>query len=206
MRVRLFEKIHTAVPYAAIYARLGYRKGLTRLTAEQKKQTDYLINCALQHLDVRGIARIMPLREIAKDRVVFCDDVAFNSVSLARLLARSSEALFMAATGGKEVAEEIRKSVRAKKIAKAIVFDAVASEMVDDGLGWIMSYYNTEFRRQNKVLTGRRFSAGYGDFLLDNQKIICNTLEVKRIGVRLTSSCMLVPEKSVTAIAGIRNI
>ena len=49
-----------------------------------------------------------------------------------------------------------------------------------------------------------RYSPGYGDFSLSYQKFFFNTLEIsKRIGVTLTSSYLMLPMKSITAIVGV---
>jgi cobalamin-dependent methionine synthase I len=49
----------------------------------------------------------------------------------------------------------------------------------------------------------RRFSAGYADFNLENQKAIYDMLQMGKIGVTITPNFILLPEKSVTAISGI---
>jgi len=48
-----------------------------------------------------------------------------------------------------------------------------------------------------------RFSAGYADFNLENQKAIHEMLQMGKNGVAITPSFILLPEKPVTAISGI---
>ena len=89
-------------------------------------------------------------------------------------------------------------------LSRAVVYDATASEMVDGALEWIMRYYRGILRREGRGLLKRRFSAGYGDFALEHQKIIYDLLGFDRIGVSITSNkSILIPEKSVTAVTGI---
>jgi len=54
-------------------------------------------------------------------------------------------------------------------------------------------------------LTRMRFSPGYGDLSLENQKLFFKALELEKMGMKLTESLMMFPEKSVTAIAGVEN-
>ncbi|MBN1636781.1 MAG: methionine synthase, partial [Deltaproteobacteria bacterium] len=89
---------------------------------------------------------------------------------------------------------------------RAVVLDATASEVVDASLDWLMSYFRQSLMREMKTLTSRRVSAGYGDFLMENQKSIYSLLMLNRLGISLTHSHILIPEKSVTAVAGIREI
>jgi len=67
-----------------------------------------------------------------------------------------------------------------------------------------MGYFNRTLLRENRQLLKKRYSAGYGDLLLETQKTIHRLLQLDRIGIRITDSCMLIPEKSVTAVTGIR--
>ena len=75
--------------------------------------------------------------------------------------------------------------------------------MTDSGLDWIMDYMNQDLMRKARRITKARFSAGYGDFSLENQKAIHALLQLNKIGVFISDRCILMPEKSVTAVAGI---
>jgi len=75
--------------------------------------------------------------------------------------------------------------------------------MVDAALDWIMDYLNRQMLREGKRLLPRRFSAGYADFKLENQKKIYEKLQMDKLGVAINSGFILLPEKSVTAISGI---
>jgi cobalamin-dependent methionine synthase I len=110
----------------------------------------------------------------------------------------------MGTTAGSAVMAAIAEDTGGNRLTRGVVFDATASEMVDASMDWIISYFARELRRENKALTENRFSAGYGDFLLENQQTIFRLLELERIGVQITASFVLIPEKSVTAIAGVK--
>jgi cobalamin-dependent methionine synthase I len=49
-----------------------------------------------------------------------------------------------------------------------------------------------------------RFSPGYGDFVLENQKIFFDLLEMREAGISLSKTFQLIPEKTVTAITGLK--
>jgi len=66
-----------------------------------------------------------------------------------------------------------------------------------------MTYVNRQLLRESRRLLPRRFSAGYADFALENQKILHEQLQMERLGVSLTPRFLLVPEKSVTAVGAI---
>jgi len=136
-------------------------------------------------------------------RIVLSNDVVFESRQLTAFLEHCREVVLMGSTAGNDIMKAIEGDTASRHLTRSVVFDATASETVDASLDWIMGYFNQELRRENKVLMQRRYSAGYGDFSLENQKTIHRLLELDRIGVKITTSCILVPEKSVTAIAGV---
>ena len=113
--------------------------------------------------------------------------------------------VLMGVTGGVQIVDEIQK-LQKTELAKAVIFDAVASETVDACFDWIQEYFRQQLIRENKQLTQRRISCGYGDFALDNQKKFFDLLQLKRFSVTINESSILIPEKTATAVAGVIQI
>jgi cobalamin-dependent methionine synthase I len=146
----------------------------------------------------------MPIREIKGSRIILPDGAEFESRQLVKLLANCNEIVLMGATAGREIMNAIEKDATGANVTRGIVLDAAASEIVDASLDCIMDYFNQTLRRENRRLLKKRYSAGYGDLFLETQKTMYRLLQLERIGIEITESCMLVPEKSVTAITGIK--
>ncbi|MBU1087463.1 MAG: methionine synthase [Candidatus Omnitrophica bacterium] len=207
MLAEKFEPIIVELPVRQIYSRLGYVNNKTWLSDKQQKQINDYIAQAEALIELKGLAMVLDIKQINQSKISFSNELMVKSNSLAKLLLNSSQALFMGATSGQAITQAISKnSENHGDMTQAVVFDAVASEMTDAALDWLVNYYNNTMRRQNKTLTKRRFSAGYGDFGIENQKLIFDVLNMKQLGVEITDSFLLVPEKSVTAIAGIGQI
>ena len=206
MNTIFFNQIKLTPPIDKIYRRLGYSQGKTRLTASEKKKMAGYIDEAVDLIHLKGVAVRIPVANITSAKIVLKGDITFNSQALAKFLTGSDEILLMGATAGSKIMNAIRSNSAGRDITRAVVFDATASEIVDGSLSWIMNYINRQLRRESKQLTRQRFSAGYGDLALSNQKIICQLLKMKKIGVTLTRNYIMVPEKSVTALAGIKQI
>jgi hypothetical protein len=199
-----FQTIRIPVPHKAVYARLGFRKGQTRIKAEEQRMVDQYIEDARRDIGLKGAARSLPIRQAGKEQTVLDGGYSFSGRALSHMLAGSTQVLLMGATAGPLIVKAISEAASSQDLTRAVVLDAAASEMTDAALDWIMSYMNQELMRRSLTLTRRRFSAGYGDFSLENQKTLYDLLRMDIIGVAITQSCMLIPEKSVTAIAGIR--
>jgi hypothetical protein len=199
-----FDTIPIGVPQEKVYRRLGYRKGATRIPTRQRGEVEEYIADARSLIHLQGAAIRMPIKEIGPAGIVLAGDVAFESRQLTAFLRDCREVVLMGSTAGSDIMEAMEKDTAAQNLTRRVVLDAVASETVDASLDWIMAYFNIELRRENKALMQRRYSAGYGDFSLENQKTMHRLLELDRIGVEITANCILVPEKSVTAITGVK--
>jgi hypothetical protein len=202
--VRYFDVITLAEwPRNAIYRRLGYRKASTRITAKRQEETERQIKEALDLIHLQGAALRLAIRIELPDKIILPQDLLFTSRKLAAFLRDAHEIVLMGATAGDEIMAAIRKDAAGDQVTKGVVMDATASETVDAALDWIMGYLNQGLRREGKLLMKTRYSAGYGDFALENQRAIHRLLAMERLGVSLTDTCILMPEKSVTALTGI---
>jgi hypothetical protein len=203
--VLFFDPVSIPVPRLRIYRRLGYRKGVTCLLPQQKAEADRYIEEAQSLMHLKGAALRLPVLERDASGVSLPGNIRFESRKLSTLLGHCREIVLMGATAGCDIMDAIREDIAGCHVTRGVVFDATASEMTDAVLDWIMAYFNRTLRRENNRLLPKRFSAGYGDFLLENQKIMYNLLQLDLMGVRMTESCLLIPEKSVTAVSGIES-
>lgn len=201
-----FDSIIIETPKNRIYSRLGYAKGKTNLAESQKEKVERYIEEALTFINLRGVALRLSIEAMNSSEVRLKGGVCFNSKALIKALDGCKELLIMGTTAGKGVMKAIADNSTAGDITSSVIFDAVASEMADAALDWIMNYFNRQLIRENKHFARMRFSAGYGDFSLDSQKLIYDILRMERIGVTLTKEYIFVPEKSVTAVIGIKPI
>jgi hypothetical protein len=202
--VLFFESISIPVPSKNIYRRLGFVKGVTDVPTSQQEEIERYIGHASSLIHLKGAGLRMPITEIKGARIILPDGAEFESRQLAKFLANCNEIVLMGATAGREIMNAIEEDATGANVTRGIVLDAAASEIVDASLDWIMDYFNQTIRRENRRLLGKRYSAGYGDLFLEAQKAMYGLLQLDRIGIEITESCMLIPEKSVTAITGIK--
>jgi hypothetical protein len=201
--VVFLEKISIDPPRAKIYRRLGFKNRTTQIPVNQRKESDRFIDEAASIISLQGSLLRTPINKNDGKKIILAGNLTFESEKLSSFLSNCEEAVLMGATAGNSIMEAIKEKTNQDNLAAAVVYDAAASEIVDAGLDWIMNYLNQQVRRERKTLLPRRFSAGYADFDLKNQKAIYQKLQLEKIGVAITSSFILLPEKSVTAISGI---
>lgn len=204
--VYFWDSILIAPPREKIFRRMGFKRGKTQISVAQTREIEDYIDDALFDIQLKGAGKRISIAERLDVKTVLATGQTLDSAQVTALLANSGEIFLMGASAGSRIMEAIRQDSAHNRLTRAVVLDAVASEMTDEALEWITRYLNHELLRERKQLTKRRFSAGYGDFGLENQAWIYRTLELERLGISLTDSCMLVPEKSVTAVAGIEDL
>jgi len=197
------KKITVSPPTTKIYQRLGYKKATGQLSEKIKKETDYFIEEAASFISLSGSFPRLSINSNNDGKISLTGYLIFFSKKLSVFLRNCKEAVLMGATAGNDIMEAIKEKTSQGDLKSAVIYDATASEMTDAALDWMMDYLNQLMRREGKILLPRRFSAGYADFDLSNQKIIYQMLQMEKIGVKITDGYILLPEKSVTAVGGI---
>lgn len=122
--------------------------------------------------------------------------------SIAEHLEGAVEVSFFAATLGHGVDRELRRLSVEDPLGQ-VVFDAAATEAIER----VACKTEAQMRGEAAVrglYCDWRFSPGYGDLPLDVQPALLAVLNAsRRLGITCTSSNLMVPTKSVTAIVGL---
>lgn len=201
---RYFESIWIEPPMGRILYRLGYKKTKTKLDEHQREQIEKLIWEGVSHCHPKGAFLILPITDRTKDSVTIGKHLV-ESKSLTELLKNSEAVALMASTIGDEIIHAIEDEIKKENSVKAVIFDSTASQMADKTVAWVMDFINKSLQKEAKALTSMRFSPGYGDLDLKYQKIFFEELKLEKLGISLTETYMMTPEKSVTAICGVEN-
>lgn len=202
-KIKYFENIPAVPRKDRILSRLGYRNGVTELKAgdtllieECIKQGSYLCKPAGAYLNV-------PISSRSDSGVVLDNKINLQSRSLSNLLKDSHSVILMASTVGLEVSKRVFNEIEKGNAAAGLIIDSVASQTADAVLDWIVQMLNGMLAREGKRLTKHRYSPGFGDLPLLYQKDIFEALQLSRLDMALTEKFMMVPEKSVIAVAGV---
>ncbi|HEQ72297.1 MAG TPA: hypothetical protein ENN69_07400 [Spirochaetia bacterium] len=205
-KVDLFSHIRVPLPFERVLRRLGYRSGTTTVQPGRLDQIRQAAEEAFTLLELQGVGRMTFLDHSKAGVIRLADGYEIESAGLSRFLQGSTRVLLMGATAGNAVMEAIRERTEKGRLDEAAVIDAAASEMVDDALDWIMDYYRNRLRPDSATVSRRRYSAGYGDFDLFHQAYFVRSLSLEKLGVSVTERFLLLPEKSVTALASVERI
>jgi len=189
-----------------ILLRLGYRSNITVLSEADQSRLDEGIRLGFSLCHNQGVWIRMEIVRRSREGIELENGLFIKSSNLARLLEHSDHVVIMAATVGPEVTDRIATEVAQGKASLGVVLDAVASEVADACLDYMVLFINKMLRKEGRLLTKHRYSPGYGDLPLEYQKDLFALLQLDKLGVAITERCLLVPEKSVIAISGIERI
>ena len=141
--------------------------------------------------------------EWVQDSITFLEDsTIFKSQVIARLLEQCEKVALFALTIGNNLEEMICQLAEDGLMVQAAVLDAIGSiavEKVADSLQDRIS----EVASANRLFTSRRFSPGYCDWDVGQQRMLFRTLNSDTAGIRLTGRCLMIPQKSISGIIGI---
>jgi len=193
------------MPVAAINWRLGRRKGVQAVSAVQEAQLAQWMAEAFAQCRPEGVFGSLAIVDNDGHKVTLSDASVIENDGVARLLAQCQYAWLAATTIGPELVALVNQAMAAGDGAKAVVADAVGSETVEAAMDVLQSYAGTTLRRRGWQLSGKRFSVGYGGWDLSAQRLFFSWLPLTDMGLRLTPSAIIEPEKTITAIAGIRS-
>ena len=204
-RLNILEKIPINLPEKEIFARLKYNIHKTEIDDENLKRILSKIKYGFALCEPKGAWIRAKISAMGEDSVVFENGIIFNSKSVKDLLKRSDSALFLSATAGSKIVEAAEDSFKRGESSAGVIYDAVGSEAAEAAIDWLNGYVKNQLRRSGESLTQMRFSPGYGDFLLENQRYFFDLLNMKDFGVSINEKYIFSPEKTVTALAGIES-
>lgn len=135
----------------------------------------------------------------------FLDHFAPHARASARLMARLAtcrEVWLLAVTTGPDISVLARERFRVGSPLSGYLLDRMGSYLADRGMRHLARDTALLCRREG-LAAGRRYSPGYGDFSLEAQGPLVALAQAELPELGLTAGCMLIPEKSVTAVLGV---
>jgi hypothetical protein len=180
---------------------LGYNAGhklntrISSLLDGYVEHAHHLIEPAYSYV-IRDIERI-------RRSCVFVEgSVVFESKVIAQLLSQCTKVAVFTATIGESLEEMVIHLSKDGLILQSAVLDAIGSVAVDN----LAEFVEDKIRElaQNQGLTiSRRFSPGYCDWTIRQQKEVFRIVDGSSAGIRLTGGCLMIPKKSISGIIGI---
>jgi hypothetical protein len=136
------------------------------------------------------------------DVVQLGEIVEFTSANLANTLTNAEKIVCFVGTIGTGVEHEINRLLSKQKLADAYILDAMASVAVENMIDRFQDLMANQFSAEHRTVT-LRFSPGYCDWPVTQQKKLFKIFDPKEIDVELLDSCLMQPRKSISGVFGI---
>ena len=141
--------------------------------------------------------------EWVQGSVTFIENsIIFKSRVIANLLERCEKVAVFALTIGSHLEEMIGRLAEEGLVLQASVLDAIGSVIAEKVADTIQGKIS-EIASTDGLCTSRRFSPGYCDWNIGQQRMLFWALGGSTVGIRLTGRCLMIPQKSISGIIGI---
>lgn len=200
--ITLLKNIPIKIPADLVLSRLKFAKYKTKA---DKKIFDFISEAIEEGqalVEPKASYEIFDVK-ISRGRVMIAGaGTVIKSRSLAKHLKGATKIALFVCTIGSQLSGKVNKYVKEGEIARATVLDAAGSEAAEALAGEVDGLIRRRARGEG-YSAAIRFSPGYGDWTIFDQARILKLLKAGKIGVKAIKSCIMVPEKSVTACIGL---
>ena len=135
-------------------------------------------------------------------RVVIEGSVTFKSKVIARLLEQCEKVAVFIVTTGNRLEEIVCHLAEDRLVLQAAVLDAIGSGVTETVADFVQGRIGEVASAQGLCIS-RRFSPGYCDWEVSQQKMLFRAMNGDYAGVHLTRGCLMLPQKSISGIIGI---
>lgn len=149
--------------------------------------------------------KIKPLARTTKTSIELEKGPVFRSRKIARTLTRCGQVVCFVATIGRRLEDLIQDRFRSNRVSEAYILDALGSVLVEDVARQFHEYMAKKCALRQEEVT-LRFSPGYCDWPLEEQRKLFSVFNPSRLSVRLSKSCLMEPRKSISGIFGILSL
>ena len=199
-RIHIYNQLNVVYPEKEIFFRLGGNVHITEVSEDEYSRISALGKKAYSLCVPQGRWKLKAVKYVGENGILLSNAVFLCGSRFASMAKNAAFIWFAAVTVGEKVVVE---RDRQQNVSDSVVYDAVAGEMADSTMDMMQKMASAELARIGMVLDKNRYSPGYGDMLLEEQKLMFSVLNMSEMNLKLTDSCFIVPEKSVTAVAAV---
>ncbi|MBI4379305.1 MAG: hypothetical protein HY578_09430 [Nitrospinae bacterium] len=202
----IIKGIKITIDFNQVLKELGFKQVSSVLTPLMEKMVREEIERAEGLINPQAIVINFSLTSVTENEIITdCDSLYFKTRYLAKNLSGCTKASLFICTVGSKLEERVKDYFAEGEQTRAFIMNGIGSAAAEEVAEYVNQMIIKEAEGEG-FKTVRRFSPGYGDWNLSDQKAILKTLNPSPIGVTLTERCVMIPEKSITAIVGWKKI
>ena len=145
---------------------------------------------------------IRDIKSVKGSRVVIEGSVSFKSDVIARLLEKAEKVAVFILTIGSNLEGLVAHLAEHGLVLQAAVLDSIGSDAAEHLANFVQNKAG-EMAHAQGLFISRRFSPGYCDWDVSQQKMVFRAMKGDTAGVSLNDGCLMLPRKSISGIIGI---
>ena len=181
---------------------LGARNGSAPKRTVRKIKT--LIKEIRDDLEPKILVTDKDILACGEGRLVLDPGVELRSRKLCKTFKSCDTAKVFVATVGDKVEKKIKTAIENNRSDEASIMDAIASVAVENTIETFHSGLDLKLKSRSQCAT-LRFSPGYCDWDIREQKKLFDVVDSGKIGVKLSDSSLMTPRKSISGVIGVGN-
>jgi hypothetical protein len=193
------------IPYNKLLARLGYLQAKTKLdekTAGLIRENLNLTQKLVKPQTAVAFENITISGGKISDEILFESGYKIRSSNLVALLKGCFKVYGVSVTIGGSLERMRDEFLKKKETFNALISDAVGSVAAEETINLANAQIEAYEEKNGNILT-RRYSPGYGDWILEDNKQFLDWIGAGYIGIKLNEFCQMNPEKSISALIGV---
>jgi hypothetical protein len=180
---------------------LGYPKK-RQVRSVIASAVDECLKDASDLIDAKYLFTFENVLMVAHPASVIRETLAFESHVISRLLEQCTKIIVFVATIGERLEDTARNLADEGNMVRSFALDATGSAAVEQVADHVQEMAS-DMGRSWGLAASRRFSPGYCDWKIEQQRLLFDLADAHLIGVRLTDSGLMIPQKSVSGIIGL---
>ncbi|MBU1339686.1 MAG: hypothetical protein KKD56_11550 [Acidobacteria bacterium] len=191
--------ISVDIPEKPLLHRIGKLREEQKISKRLKKELQKAVWEIRNHAQPKAVFHVVPVYR-NNGSIVLNNKVFIHSKKLALILNPCRKVAVFLTTIGAEVDRIIKQHMK-NRPHFGFLLDAAASVAAESVAQYVQDYIEDNLQEDEK--TTLRFSPGYCDWPLEEQKKIFNIVPHESIGVNLSESYLMSPRKSISGVIGI---
>ena len=172
--------------------------GNTNVSEHRKKELNGIIEDSYQLINPKALYTSLTIKKITNGGIILENEKRLKSSLLVKKLKCSPELIFYLITIGDKLEKRMREL--SGDILQAFILDRIGTYALELSTEYLEKLVKKE-KNYQKI---SKFSPGSTRFWnIEEQKVIFEILESEKIGVRLTDSYLMIPQKSVSGLMGL---
>lgn len=179
---------------------LGYR--IHQAPSRIIKLVDKEVAAAAEFINPSYVVAVKTVEHYSAGVIWLEGGLRLASPTISYVLSDCKFALLLLTTIGRKIEDEAVRRIRENEILRGYILDTIGSQAIES----LADSIQDEIERivhQHGCEATLRYSPGYCDWDIMDQKQLFRVLDAGSIGVTLTDSCLMVPRKSISGITGI---